>query len=283
MKGNGSSIIRGLMVAVVCLASAPARAQDPAPQAPTPVPAPPPPTTSQIQARHQIYVMEGVLERAVEIGASMLNRRINAVMPNMMTLTGNARARGFRLDGYGVFFDVEVPGVRKSVAWSLRMLDQNDVGARSALRSVSRYVQTIPDAQAKRDLEEAVRRLELVVALAGNDPSLPALPKDGSSALVTGTALETSAQAALPDPNDAYTTEVKNALIDAMLDHSASIVIGNDEWVTIAARDNAGPLPGEPYDVTTVVLRVKGGDLAAFRAGRITRDEARAKVEVREF
>ncbi|MBI1873411.1 MAG: hypothetical protein HYS05_05910 [Acidobacteria bacterium] len=280
MKGNGSTLVCRLMVIATCVSVTSAallaqeKVQPPASTAPSPA--------SQIQERHQIYVMEGVLERAVEIGASMLNRRINAVMPNMMTLTGNARARGFRLDGYGVFFDVEVPGVRKSVAWSLRVLDQNDVGARSALRSVRRYVQTLADAQAKRDLEEAVRRLEQVVALAGNDPSMAIAGPDGSGAQVSGATLEASTQA-LPDPNDTYTTEVKNALINAMLDHSTSIVIGNDEWVTIAARDNAGPLPGEPYDVTTVVLRVKGSDLSAFRAGRLTRDEARAKVEVREF
>lgn len=282
MKGNGLMLVGGLIVVAACLASLPAAPAFAQEKAQPPASSPPSPA-NQIQERHQIYVMEGVLERAVEIGASMLNRRINAVMPNMMTLTGNAKARGFRLDGYGVFFDVEVPGVRKSVAWSLRVLDQNDVGARSALRSVRRYVQTLADAQAKRDLEEAVRRLEQVVALAGNDPTLAVAGPDGAGAQVTGAALETSAQAALPDPNDAYTTEVKNALIDAMLDHSTSIVIGNDEWVTIAARDNAGPLPGEPYDVTTVVLRVKGSDLSAFRAGRITRDEARARVEVREF
>jgi len=282
VKGNGSTVTRGLVVVALCLTSAPAFAQENATPVQAPAPTPPPPAINQIQARHQIYVMEGVLERAVEIGASMLNRRMNAVMPNMMTLTGNARARGFLLDGYGVFFDVEIPGVRQSVAWSLRVLDKNDVGARSALQSVKRYVQTMGDAQAKRDLQEAVQRLEQVVALASNDPSMAVPTQIGDNAQSNNPTVE-SGLASLPDPNDAYTTEVKNALIDAMLDHSTSIMIGNDEWVTIAARDNAGPLPGEPYDVTTVVLRVKGSDLMAFRAGRITRDEARAKVEVREF
>jgi hypothetical protein len=31
------------------------------------------------------------------------------------------------------------------------------------------------------------------------------------------------------------------------------------------------------------MLRVKGSDLAAFRGDRITKDEARGRVEVREF
>ena len=45
----------------------------------------------------------------------------------LVLLAGAARARGFRLDGYGVFFDVEVPALRRSVAWSFRVLDQSAV------------------------------------------------------------------------------------------------------------------------------------------------------------
>jgi hypothetical protein len=57
-----------------------------------------------------------------------------------------------------------------------------------------------------------------------------------------------------------------------------------DEWLTVAARDGAGPIgPGQIYESITMVLRVKGADLADFRAGRISRDVLRQKVEVREF
>jgi hypothetical protein len=60
--------------------------------------------------------------------------------------------------------------------------------------------------------------------------------------------------------------------------------IGADEWLTVAARDAEGPLnPSEPYDAVTIVLRIKGSDLAAFRAERLTREEARKRVEVREI
>jgi hypothetical protein len=92
------------------------------------------------------------------------------------------------------------------------------------------------------------------------------------------------AQEAIRDPNALYTETVKNALIDAMLDHGGPIGIGGDEWLTIAAKDAEGPLsPNEPYDAATIVLRIKGSDLSAFRADRLTRDEARRRVEVREF
>jgi hypothetical protein len=57
-----------------------------------------------------------------------------------------------------------------------------------------------------------------------------------------------------------------------------------DEWLTVAARDGAGPIgPGQIYETITMVLRVKGSDVADFRAGRISIEELRKKVEVREF
>ena len=54
----------------------------------------------------------------------------------------------------------------------------------------------------------------------------------------------------------------------------------------VAARDSEPGnrlVPGDAYDTTTWVLRVRGADLAAFRAGRLTLEEARKRVEVREF
>ena len=70
-----------------------------------------------------------------------------------------------------------------------------------------------------------------------------------------------------------------------MIENSGTLAIGADEWLTVAARDNA---PGDPFmpggqDAMTLVIRVKGDDLNAFRAGRLTLDQVRARVEVREF
>ena len=71
-------------------------------------------------------MMEGVLERAVQLGVENLRRRIRAVMPDDALLQGGApQVRGFRLEGYGVFFDVEVPSLRRSLAWSLRTMNEN--------------------------------------------------------------------------------------------------------------------------------------------------------------
>ena len=53
----------------------------------------------------------------------------------------------------------------------------------------------------------------------------------------------------------------------------------------MAARDNVprDPLiPTDTADTTSVIFRVKGSDLSAFRAGRATLEETRKKVETRE-
>ena len=77
---------------------------------------------------------------------------------------------------------------------------------------------------------------------------------------------------------------MKTALVDAMLDYGTSIPIAENEWLTIAARDNNERIGGDdPYDVTTIVLRVKGSDLAAFKSDGITRDEAVKRVSIKDY
>ncbi len=70
-----------------------------------------------------------------------------------------------------------------------------------------------------------------------------------------------------------------------MLDHSHQLGLGIDEWLTIAARGSQGPLVSQAVfqDTVTISLAIKGSDLSDYRAGRLTRDEVRARVVVREF
>jgi hypothetical protein len=86
------------------------------------------------------------------------------------------------------------------------------------------------------------------------------------------------------NPDEAYRTEIREALIDAMLEHSRSLAIGPGERLTVAARrsDNR-PRLGIDTDAGTVVLSVKGSDLTAFLSGEITPQEARGRIEVRVF
>src|SRR6476659_9080041 len=125
MKRHGSFIAAA--GALTLCAASPAVAQG--------VPATARSEAQQKQERYQIGQMERVLEGAVEHGATMMRDRLQAVVPPaqaQLLIQENAHARGFRLDGYGVFFDVIVPSLDGSLTWSLRTLDQNDLGLQSA-------------------------------------------------------------------------------------------------------------------------------------------------------
>ena len=81
--------------------------------------------TVQVQARQQIAAFEGALENAVRMGGQLFEQRLHAsTAANMVMVAGLTRARGFRLDDYGVVFDVEFPSMRRSIVWSLQELQR---------------------------------------------------------------------------------------------------------------------------------------------------------------
>lgn len=244
----------------------------------------------QEKARYQIAVMESVLETAVQRGATAMTRQWRSVAPEMLLIGGSARARGFRLDGYGLFFVVDVPAMRQSVVWTWRMLDRDSGGASTAIQSLRNLVKGMADSAQRREAEQAIRRLEMQVS----PYSRPGEQTGGVEGGVTrAQAPGTPVQAAAPpppvemltDPSEAYTTAVKDALIEAMLDYSQSLLVGADESLTVAARDNnaRGLGADDQGDAMTIFIRIKGADLQALYAGRITRDEARKRVELREY
>jgi hypothetical protein len=249
----------------------------------------------QMQARFQIAAMEGVLERAVQLGARRLSQQVQAVSPNALFIAGAARAKGFWLDGYGVFFDVDVPAMRRSVAWSFRTLDRNDRTTEAAIQTLRRHLTVVRDPQARREMEDALQRLSRNVGPPMMAPPGADTPPPGVAMVSAGTpgtveapapatAADAAAAAVLDDPGQAYTTEVKTALIDAMVEYGAPIPITDDQWLTIAARDNEDSrLGGDPYDVSTIILRVRGSELAAYRAGRISKQDILKRVEVKEY
>jgi hypothetical protein len=261
--------------------------------------------TDQMRARYQISVMEGALERAVQLGAQRLSRQVQAVSSDMLFIATAARAKGFWLDSYGVFFDVDVPAMRHSMAWTFRTLDRGGQKLQADINTMKRNLQYVRDPQAHRDMEAAIARMERLVGPPMPPPNMEpgAMPPPGPPVVQTASASvepaaapapapasvpasgDSGAPSVLDDPGAAYTTEVKTALVDAMLEYGTSIPIGDSEFLTIAARDNNDSRIGgdDPYDATTIVLRVKGSDLAAYKAGRITREEAVKRVSIKDY
>jgi hypothetical protein len=88
-------------------------AQDPLP-AVTPAPVLPQPLDDATfsRRRREIKNMEGVLERAVRSAAEEIAKELETPETGKFQMSGSLGARGFILDGYGVFFHVVIPGVQ---------------------------------------------------------------------------------------------------------------------------------------------------------------------------
>ena len=89
----------------------------------------------------------------------------------------------------------------------------------------------------------------------------------------------------LADPEGAYRAEIQQQIMDAMLLYSVPLGLGPEDWLTVAARrhDERPLLAPADSDARTVIIKIKGGDLAAFQARQLTRDEALKRMDVRIF
>jgi hypothetical protein len=291
VSGKVVMVISTLAIGAV---GVPAGAQSIAPQAPDQVqvravaPRQSQSAQQQREQRYQIGVMERVLEGAVEHGASIIRDRLDPVLQSQTMLLENARVRGFRLDLYGVFFDAEVPSLEMTLYSVFRTLDQNGLGLQSAVKALKSYV----EASGNVELEQAMRRIE--VQIPPSDQGSTTADVSGTLTVSRSAPVAPAARASddgsdpiLNDPVEAFHAEVIKALIDAMLDHSGPLAIGPDEWLTVAARGNEvrpriGPLDN---NARTFTISVRGSDLAAFRAGQLSREDAVKRVtkEVRVF
>ena len=216
------------------------------------------PGAEQVRRHEQINLFEGTLERAVTNAARRVAKDVQEHTSNANFMTTDAHAKGFILDGYGVFVYVEIPALDLNLTVGL-MLDQIERDAQQKAESD----------QGKADQAKPVsdRPPEMKA------DSVPVIPKTAREALKS-----------VMDTGEEYRNEVKLQLTDAMLDFSKNLELKPDESLSVAARGSDGAMtPGEILQLTTVVLRVKGSVLADYLAGRLTKEEARAKVEVRQF
>lgn len=208
------------------------------------------PNAEQLRRHEQINLFEGTLERAVTNAARHVAKDVQSHTNNANFFSGEARAKGFILDGYGVFVYVEIPALDLTLSIMIDQLDKQQQRAEPG------PVSNNPDGKTEPKVEPKV--------------TMPTTAREALQAVM--------------DTGQKYRNEVKLALTDAMLDFAKNLELKPDEWLSVAARGSDGALtPGEIFQLTTVVLRVKGSDLADYLAGRLTKEDARAKVELRQF
>jgi hypothetical protein len=291
-----ASFILSCLIVVTLAGAASAQPKSSAPSSP-PAVVDTRPLDPRQKLRRSIYVMEGALARAVEFGAKDLNRKLRSAIPEMMALSGAPQARGVYLEGYGVYFDVAVPVLNQVMMWSWGRVLGPDDGIVDAISQLKAYIQSEKDPARRASLETDLARLELQIGpLAHADASAPRPAGGGAPAVSAAGASQATApdvridKRYLQDPNAinrAYTESVQNALIETILEHGYPLSIKPDEFLTIAARDNMQRdtlAPFDPFEeVVTILLRLRGSDLAAYRSGHIDEAELRKRIEVREF
>ncbi len=104
-----------------------------------------------------------MLVQAVRLGAEEVSKEMQRFEPAGVTvLTGVPRARGFLLDGYGVFFDVEIPDMNQSVIWSM-MNVQRDRQVGNALDSLRAALDTMPDGPNRQQAQMALQQVTKTV------------------------------------------------------------------------------------------------------------------------
>jgi hypothetical protein len=262
----------------------------------------PPRTPQQRDLQYQIATLESVLARAVEHGALEIRDRLQAIVPAQMLLSDNARVRGFPLPGYGIVFDVAVPGLDGTLPWSFQTMDQNNLGLESALSALRGAVQKMNDA----NLDQAMKRIELQVSpVSAAIDQTGARPAPGDARFVQGTAAAAalvdepaarSAQVAvvpapraavdavMRNPDEAYRQTITVHIKDAMLNHSIGLNLAPNEMLTVVAKSNEDMLLGASApDSRVTTITVTSEDLAAFRSGQITREEAHRRIAVSVF
>jgi hypothetical protein len=230
------------------LAAAPLSAQQAAPPAP--------PDAMRQRVMVQLQAFEGLLQNAVKRGAEVLAQKVAEQLPGVQLTSSDPEAKGFSLptpEG-GYFFVVIVPGVRGIVPYVLQQQyntkqpQGRPVSGRPGEQAVS--PQTLPNA----------------------DPmTVSPTISDGSS----------------PGPLNAdkeYSKAVSEALIDAVIDNSGGLPLKENEWLTVAAIDGVAPTPGVVSNAFghTLYISVKGEDLIQFRQSKISRDELRKVVNVKQ-
>ena len=245
--------------------------------------------TELIRSRQAIATMETVLQRAISNGAEMVQAQVSAVLPTQRPrLSNTPRVSGVRLPGYGVLFNVQVPGLELPIMWDLVVRNGQNREMDSALtvQRLRKQVTGMPPGPMRAQLQDLIFQLEMQLGAGAAPRPAEARGPVAAASLPLTTVDNTTFQVdpqVVDDPEAAYTRTVKAELIDAMLVYSQQLSIGPEEWLAIAARRATNPLvPGDSIDASTWVMRVKGSVLSALRASTITKDEAQKQVEVTE-
>jgi hypothetical protein len=242
----------------------------------------------QIHVRQQIATMEIVLTQAISHAAENVYAQVRSVVPDRPRFSERPRVSGFTLPGYGTVFTVDVPEIQLPILYDVLVREQQIRLATMDLQRMRAQLSGMPPGPQRDRQVDAISQLEQQLGLRATEVVRGGL-NAGSLVPVVPVGIPGAGgsvdQKVVEDPETAYSREVKNLLLDAMLTNSQGLTIGADEWLTIVARNGVPTnpqTPGDSIDSRQGLIRVKGSVLAAFRAGTISKEEAIKQVEVKQ-
>lgn len=205
-------------------------------------------------AKPQVQTFEMVLKAAVESGGQNFARQAARMSPDIAALSFSPGespvVSGIADHDLGLYvFQVQVPGVSLTLQVMNLMLNRPQA-------PFTRPSGATPVSNGRVGADAAV---------------IPSDPMDPT--------------AARPDLERVYRNEVRDALIDAILDNSGGLPLGGKDTLLVYAS-GIDPSVGNTLmrgPSNKLVLKASGADLAAFRQGTITRDEARQRIRVASF
>ena len=205
------------------------------------------------QTRYQIRQYEGLVKNAVLRAAQQLADRASTLVPGVLLAPSTEPVVRFVPTPEGPVFDVQIPLLLDAGPVLLRMMQSQQ---QQQLRPVPQS-NAVPVAQSP----DRVTGAGVVTA----DPVTKSPVMGGGPEF---------------DPDKEYTAFTREALIDVLLDNSGAVPVKEGQRLEIAASGievTRGAL--YPDNSRKLVLVIGAADLTAFRQGKITRDEAKARIK----
>jgi hypothetical protein len=205
-----------------------------------------PPSPDQLeQVKQQARSFAAVLRSAVEIGGQRLQKRVLEIVPTAPSLgmAGEPDIVGAPHPDGGFVFHVQVPDILPSYGPLVTWW--------------------------QRQQEQGVNPRPVSTAR----PAAVADKAPGNLA----------PEAAVFDPDREYSEFVRDGLIEAMIENSHALGIGEDGHLVVVASVTAA-VRRNPLDTSRLlILSLRGEDLVAYRQNRLTKEEVRARVRDRRF
>jgi hypothetical protein len=208
----------------------------------------PPVTPVDDAAKSAVFTYATALRGAVLVGGQKLAQQASTVVPELVLAPSEQpTVRGVKLDGWGFFFDVQIPEIWNSTMMLWDMLNQ------------SRHARATPPGTSGPAQPVSERPTVSAAGPVEPDPMANELATQGGR-------------------DRLYSNYVREALIDALLDSSVVLPLGPTDRLTIAASGIDQPGSNPLYQERKLMLTIKGSDLQELRQGHITREQAKARV-----